>query len=228
LFQEPFGGQGRKTVKNGQKSRGYPHSNGHNIFTLCIKTVRFGLLDVEMVRVHCGVGANLSPRAVSELGVPHMQKWPIFRLWGPPLTPLWGATQILLLILCLQTRLRVPTKFGEDPTVNKALPQWGYPVCVVVLKAPKVRKIILMPAKLAYRAIARPGAHRRREELAAGVAVHETFSLSRSSITRRGNTHEFPRRRMHTHSVYSANSAGWRRRLMHQQRCTRTPYTSIA
>jgi hypothetical protein len=32
---------------------------------------------------------------------------------------------------------------------------------------------------------------------------------------------------IHTRSVYSANSAGWRRRSMHQQRCCRTPYPSV-
>ena len=84
-----------------------------------------------MVPAHDGRGRFLRKFTVWELGVPHMQKWPIFRLWGPPLTPLWGATQILLLILCLQTRLRVPTKFGTDTLSGSVAKEhesfWGYP-----------------------------------------------------------------------------------------------------
>jgi hypothetical protein len=79
-----------------------------------------------MVAAHCGIGANLSPRAVWELGVPHMQKRPIFRLWGPAPTPIFGETPKRLLFLYLHISLRVPAKFGGDRPVNKALPQWGY------------------------------------------------------------------------------------------------------
>ena len=75
-----------------------------------------------MVAAHGGIGANLSPRAVWELGVPHMQKRPIFRLWGHAPTPIFGVTPKRLLFLYLLTIPRVRAKFGEDRPVNKALP----------------------------------------------------------------------------------------------------------
>jgi hypothetical protein len=45
-------------------------------------------------------------------------KIPIFRLWGPAPSPLWGANPRTTRRFHLRTTVKVRAKFGEDPPVN--------------------------------------------------------------------------------------------------------------
>ena len=140
----------------------------------------------------------------------------IFRLWGPAPSPLLGANPRTPRRFHLRTTLKVRAKFGEDRPVNNGAHMGETSSWTAHRIAPKVRWPILVPASLAYRATARPERTRvERSWQGTAVRTHKTFSLSRSSITRRGYTHVCPRRHLHTRSVYSTNSAGRRRQLMH-------------
>ena len=102
-----------------RKPRGRPYSNPHNcIFPRCknglgrgagrvLARARRWYRSLSYSRRRLGAGGEKPP------------KMTIFPLWGPPLTPLWGANPRNPRHFSAGPQRDVHTKFGEDRPVNK-------------------------------------------------------------------------------------------------------------
>ena len=155
-------------------------------------------------------------------------KIPIFPLWGPAPSPLWGTNPRTTRHFHLRATLKVRAKFGEDRPVNNGAHMGNIASWTAHRIAPMVRWPILVPASLAYRAS--PGQSAPASRGAGRGQQSKTRRRRRSSRTRKKNISFIHSIYSHTHSdsgplhtapairtvypgadVYTA----WRRRHIH-------------